>query len=150
MCLFNGIVESDIMSNPSEVAAPKLMKKLADIYFTKVTASAESAYSLSPRQSALWKSQQGDHTFAWLRAVPISGLGQTMNPNTYRCVLCYRMGVPLFSISTPCSTCSRVFTGDIFGDHMVSCVGIVGIKHRHNVVRDTLGDHSYSKERLPQ
>ncbi|CAO2820577.1 unnamed protein product [Amaranthus hypochondriacus] len=56
LCLFNGIVESDFMSNPSEVDAPKLMKKLADIYFTKVTASAESAYSLSPRQSALWKS----------------------------------------------------------------------------------------------
>ncbi|XP_071700272.1 uncharacterized protein [Rutidosis leptorrhynchoides] len=39
--------------NPSEVAAPILMKKLADVYFTKVTASAESTFSLSPRQSAL-------------------------------------------------------------------------------------------------
>ncbi|XP_071741930.1 uncharacterized protein [Rutidosis leptorrhynchoides] len=76
--------------NPSEVAAPILMKKLADVYFTKVTASAESTFSLSPRQSALWKSQQGDHTSAWLRAVPILGLGQTMNAKTYRCVLCYR------------------------------------------------------------
>ena len=43
LSLFNGTVESDILSNPSEVAAPKLMKKLADMYFTKVTASAESA-----------------------------------------------------------------------------------------------------------
>ncbi|XP_071708976.1 uncharacterized protein [Rutidosis leptorrhynchoides] len=107
--------------NPSEVAAPILMKKLADVYFTKVTASAESTFSLSPRQSALWKSQQGDHTSAWLRAVPILGLGQTMNAKTYRCVLCYRLGVPLFSISTACSACSRVFTRDIFGDHAVSC-----------------------------
>ncbi|GKC51141.1 hypothetical protein Tco_1073886 [Tanacetum coccineum] len=32
----------------------------------------------------------------------------------------------------------RVFTGYIYGDHVVSCVGIIGIKHRHNVVRDTL------------
>ncbi|GKB59970.1 hypothetical protein Tco_0916156 [Tanacetum coccineum] len=33
-----------------------------------------------------------------------------------------------------------VFTGDIYGDHDVSCVDIIGIKHRHNVVRDTLVD----------
>ncbi|XP_071714679.1 uncharacterized protein [Rutidosis leptorrhynchoides] len=129
--------------NPSEVAAPILMKKLADVYFTKVTASAESTFSLSPRQSALWKSQQGVHTSAWLRAVPILGLGQTMNAKTYRCVLCYRLGVPLFSISTACSACSRVFTGDIFGDHAVSCAGMVGIKHRHNIVRDSLVDVCY-------
>nr|GEW57592.1 hypothetical protein [Tanacetum cinerariifolium] len=36
--------------------------------------------------------------------------------------------------------CSKVFTGDIYGDHVVSCAGIIGIKHRHNVVRDTLVD----------
>nr|GEV70720.1 hypothetical protein [Tanacetum cinerariifolium] len=52
----------------------------------------------------------------WLRVVLISGLGQTMN------------------------ACSRVFTGDIYGDHVVSCVGIIDIKHRHNVVCDTLVD----------
>ncbi|GJV04877.1 hypothetical protein Tco_1338446 [Tanacetum coccineum] len=30
--------------------------------------------------------------------------------------------------------------GDIYGDHVVSCAGIIGIKHRHNVVCDTLVD----------
>ncbi|GKC42583.1 kinase-like domain, phloem protein 2-like protein [Tanacetum coccineum] len=50
------------------------------------------------------------------------------------------LGVPLFSVSKPCSACSRVFAGDIYGDHAVSCAGIIGIKHRHNVVRDTLVD----------
>ena len=30
--------------------------------------------------------------------------------------------------------------GDIFGDHAVSCAGSVGLKHRHNLVRDTLLD----------
>ncbi|GJW30403.1 hypothetical protein Tco_0047278 [Tanacetum coccineum] len=39
--------------------------------------------------------------------------------------------------------CSKVFMGDIYGDHVVSCAGIVGIKHRHNVVRDTLVDICY-------
>nr|GEU59410.1 hypothetical protein [Tanacetum cinerariifolium] len=70
---------TDIMSNSSEIAAPKLMKKLADIYFTRVTNTAESTFSLSLRHMALWKSQMEDHTFDWLRVVPISGLGQTMN-----------------------------------------------------------------------
>ncbi|GKB68757.1 hypothetical protein Tco_0930169, partial [Tanacetum coccineum] len=51
--------------------------------------------------------------------------------------------IPLFSMSKPCSACSRVFVGDIYGDHAVSCAGIIGIKHRHNVVRDTLVDICY-------
>ncbi|GJR30892.1 hypothetical protein Tco_1107124 [Tanacetum coccineum] len=89
---------------------------------------------------ALWQSQMEDHTSDWLRVVPISGLGQTINSKTYRCVLCYRLGVPIFSILKPCSACSRVFTGDIYGDRAVLCAGIIGIKHRHNIMRDTLVD----------
>ncbi|GKC89261.1 hypothetical protein Tco_1149910, partial [Tanacetum coccineum] len=81
-----------------------------------------------------------DHTSDWLRVVPISGIEQTMNGKTYRCVLCYPLGVLLFSISKPCSACSKVSTGDIYRDHAVSCAGIIGIKHRYNVVRDTLVD----------
>ncbi|GKA12916.1 hypothetical protein Tco_0692462 [Tanacetum coccineum] len=61
-----------------------------------------------------------------------------MKDGTYWSVLCYRLGVPLFSVAKACSACSNVFTGDIYGDHDVSCVGIIGIKHRHNLVRDTL------------
>ncbi|KAL6538342.1 hypothetical protein OROGR_012330 [Orobanche gracilis] len=140
LSLFVETTGSDLLSNPSEIAAPRLMKKLTDIYFAKVAASAESVFSLSPRQVALWKSQQGAHSSDWLRVVPISGLGQTMNGRTYRCVLGYRLGVALFPVSMPCSTCSRVFDGDLFGDHAVSCAGMVGIKHRHNIVRDTFLD----------
>nr|GFA97680.1 hypothetical protein [Tanacetum cinerariifolium] len=29
------------------------------------------------------------------------------------------------------------YAGDIYEDHVVSCVSIVGIKHQHNLVRDT-------------
>ncbi|GKE24549.1 hypothetical protein Tco_1436061 [Tanacetum coccineum] len=96
------------------------MKKMADIYFTRVTKDEESSYSLSPRQMALWQSQKEDHTSDWLRVVPISGLGQTMNGKTYGSVLCYRLGVLLFSVSKPCSACSRVFIEDIYGDHAIS------------------------------
>ncbi|GKC89749.1 hypothetical protein Tco_1150398 [Tanacetum coccineum] len=51
--------------------------------------------------------------------------------------------IPLFFVSKPCSACSRVFVGDIYGDHIVSYAGIIGIKHRHNIVRDTLVDICY-------
>nr|GFA20409.1 ABC transporter A family member 9-like [Tanacetum cinerariifolium]GFA25057.1 ABC transporter A family member 9-like [Tanacetum cinerariifolium] len=47
------------------------------------------------------------------------------------------------SVSKPCSACSRVFVGDIYGDHVILCAWIIGIKHRHNVVRDTLVDICY-------
>ncbi|GKC50693.1 hypothetical protein Tco_1073438 [Tanacetum coccineum] len=136
-------MEIDLLSNPSEIDAPKLMKKMTDIYFTRVTKDAESIFFVSPRQMALWKSQREDHTSDWLRAVPISGLGQTMDGKTYHCVLCYQLGIPLFSVSKPYSACSRVFAGDIYVDHVVSCVDITGIKHRHNVVRDTLVDFCF-------
>ncbi|GJW25839.1 hypothetical protein Tco_0039650 [Tanacetum coccineum] len=49
----------------------------------------------------------------------------------------------LFSVSKPCSGCSRVFVGDIYGDHVLSCAGIISIKHHHNVVCDTLVDICY-------
>ncbi|CAL1412206.1 unnamed protein product [Linum trigynum] len=101
------------------------MKKLEDIYFAKVVASSDSVFSLTTQQVALWKSQQSEHSSEWLRVVPIVGLGQTMNGRTYRSVLSYRLGVPLFLVSRPYSACSRVFDGDVFGDHVVSCVGIV-------------------------
>nr|GEX31074.1 hypothetical protein [Tanacetum cinerariifolium] len=109
---FNVKMKIDLLCNPSEIVALKLMKKLVDIYFTSVTQMAESTFSLSPRQMALWKSQMEDHTSDWLRVVLISGF----------------------------------FKGDIYGDHAVSCAGIVGIKHQHNVVRDTLVDICHRSE----
>ncbi|GJY18092.1 hypothetical protein Tco_0389583 [Tanacetum coccineum] len=63
---------------------------------------------------------------------------------TFKGSTCFSQGlkasVPLFSVSKPCSACSRVFTGDIYRDHDVSCAGNIGIKDRHNVVRDILVD----------
>ncbi|GKB71595.1 hypothetical protein Tco_0933007 [Tanacetum coccineum] len=100
LCVFNTSMETDLLSNPSGIAASKLIKKMADIYFTRVTKIAKSIFSLSLRQMALRKSQREDHTSDWLRKVPISGLGQTMN------------------------ACSRVFAGDFYGDHAISCAGI--------------------------
>ncbi|GKA31130.1 ankyrin repeat-containing protein ITN1-like protein, partial [Tanacetum coccineum] len=140
LCVFNTSMKIDFLGNPSEIAAPKLMKKMADIYFTRVIKDAKSSFDLSSRQMALWQYQREEHTSDWLHVVPISGLGQTMNDKTYRCVLCYRLSVPLFAISKACSACSKVFTGDVYGDHAVSCTGVIGIKHRQNAMHDTLVD----------
>ncbi|GKF91588.1 hypothetical protein Tco_0275289, partial [Tanacetum coccineum] len=56
LCVFNKAMEIDFLSTPSDVAAPKLMKKMVDIYFTRVTkdvessfSDVESSFSLSPR-----------------------------------------------------------------------------------------------------
>ncbi|GJW70303.1 hypothetical protein Tco_0127220 [Tanacetum coccineum] len=70
-------MEIELWCNPSEVAATYTHEKSTDIYFTSVTQMAESTFSLSSRQMALWRSQMEDHTSDWLRVVPISGLGQT-------------------------------------------------------------------------
>ncbi|GJR00232.1 hypothetical protein Tco_0523216 [Tanacetum coccineum] len=48
LSMFNTSMETDLFCNPSKITAPKLMKKMADIYFTRVTKNAESAFSLSP------------------------------------------------------------------------------------------------------
>ncbi|GJW87203.1 putative reverse transcriptase domain-containing protein [Tanacetum coccineum] len=94
---------------------------------------------------ALWQSQREDHTSDWLRVVPISGLGQTMNGKTYRSVLCYRLGVPLFSVSTPCSTCSRVFVGDIYGgSRCIMCWIIRRLSIFHNIGTWTTCRHLFS------
>ncbi|GKD39597.1 hypothetical protein Tco_1259804 [Tanacetum coccineum] len=74
--VFNTSMETDFFSNPSEIAAPKLMKKKADIYFTRVAKNAESTFSLPPRQMALWKSQMEDQTSDWLMTVPIYRWGR--------------------------------------------------------------------------
>ncbi|GJR69348.1 retrovirus-related pol polyprotein from transposon TNT 1-94 [Tanacetum coccineum] len=50
------------------------------------------------------------------------------------------LSVPLFSVSKPCSACSKVFMGDIYEEHVVTCADIIGFKHRDNVMRDTLVD----------
>ncbi|GKF19694.1 hypothetical protein Tco_0068332, partial [Tanacetum coccineum] len=53
LSVLNTSMETNLLSNPSEIAAPKLMKKMSDIYFTRVTKNAESTFSLSPRQMTL-------------------------------------------------------------------------------------------------
>ncbi|GJS64283.1 hypothetical protein Tco_0678847 [Tanacetum coccineum] len=101
LCAFYTKMETGLLSNASEIAAPKLMKKLADKYFTCVTQTAESTFSLSSRQMAL---------------CPL--------------IFCFEVVLNLL----------QSFYRRYYGDHVVSRVSIISIKHRHNVVRDTLVD----------
>ncbi|GJT70041.1 hypothetical protein Tco_1029327 [Tanacetum coccineum] len=98
---FNVKMEIELLSNPSEIAAPILMKKLTDIYFTSVTQMAESTFPLSPRQMALWQSQMEDHTSDWLRVVPISGLGQTTIGSLWGIFMGTMLCHVLFIVGTP-------------------------------------------------
>ncbi|GJZ74740.1 hypothetical protein Tco_0639205 [Tanacetum coccineum] len=106
LCVFNTKMETDLLSNTSEIAARKLIKKLADIYFTRVTQTAEFTFSLSSRQIAFVAISNGRLTLTdWLMVVSN---------------ICFGSDFML--------ACSKVFTGDIYGDHAVSCAGIFGIK----------------------
>ncbi|KAL6585441.1 hypothetical protein OROMI_002085 [Orobanche minor] len=67
-------------------------------------------------------------------------LGMTLDEYFYTIKFLYDQCLRIFMLSRPCSTCSRVFVEDLFGDHAVSCAGMVGTKHRHNLIRDTLLD----------
>nr|GEW05419.1 hypothetical protein [Tanacetum cinerariifolium]GEY12457.1 hypothetical protein [Tanacetum cinerariifolium] len=63
--------------------------------------------------------------------------------------ICYRSGISagkeidIGLDEEDAVTLLKVFMGDIYGDHAMSCAGIVGIKHRQNVVRDTFVDICY-------
>ncbi|GKE56052.1 hypothetical protein Tco_1495237 [Tanacetum coccineum] len=96
-------METDLLSNSSEIAAPKLMKNAESTFF----------YLLDRWPCGLLKG----------RIIHFSGLG--------------------WSLFLGWTNYERVFAGDIYGDHVVSCAGIIGIKHRHNVARNTLVDICY-------
>ncbi|GJS00068.1 hypothetical protein Tco_0316576 [Tanacetum coccineum] len=112
LCVFNMSMVADFLSNPSEIAAPKLMKKW-QIYISRGLLKIQNLHF--PYLIDRW---------------PCGNL-------KWRITLLTSLGRFLFL------ACSRVFAGDINGDHDVSCAGIIGIKHRHNIVRDTLVDICY-------
>ncbi|GJX49345.1 hypothetical protein Tco_0276190 [Tanacetum coccineum] len=75
-----------------------------------------------------------------MEILPVSTSNRTAVGTYVGVAASFQLSVPLFSILKLYSACSKVFAGDIYEDHVVSCAGIVGIKHRHNLVHDTLVD----------
>nr|GEV32753.1 hypothetical protein [Tanacetum cinerariifolium] len=48
LSVLNTSMETDLLSNPRKIISLKLMRKMADIYFIRVTKNAKSTFSLSP------------------------------------------------------------------------------------------------------
>ncbi|GJW46901.1 hypothetical protein Tco_0078547 [Tanacetum coccineum] len=73
LCVFNNAMEIDFLSYPSEVAAPKLMKKMTDIYFTQMALNnAQTKTNSSAFRSMLEKHQlTGPNFNEWLRALKL-------------------------------------------------------------------------------
>ena len=116
-----------------------MMKNLAKCYFCVIEKDLVPKYSLSPRHVAILSSIRAPHAQDFLFTIPIDGLGQRMNHRQFRAVFCYRLTIPMFSEGNICSSCN-VHRMDQWGDHAVHCSSEVGVKFRHNLVRDILVD----------
>ncbi|KAL5730364.1 hypothetical protein ACHQM5_003194 [Ranunculus cassubicifolius] len=136
---FNTHCQANIPSTFNNQAAPQFMHQLAVLYFDNVVKNVGKEYDLSPRQQAVWQCCQVPRTSDWLYAIPIDGLGQKMNDRQFRSVLCFRLTIPLFAAGSLCPSCGTKEL-DIWGDHATLCSSDVGVKWRHNVVRDVLTD----------
>nr|GEU30354.1 ribonuclease H-like domain-containing protein [Tanacetum cinerariifolium] len=115
------------------------MKTLAKCYFGVIKNDLVSNYSLSPRHVAILSCVRAPHAQDFLFTIPIDGLGQRMNHRQFCSVLCYRLAVPMFSEGSLYPSCN-VHRMDQWGDHDVHYSSEVGVKFRHNLVRDILVD----------
>ncbi|GJX69039.1 hypothetical protein Tco_0304766 [Tanacetum coccineum] len=120
LCVFNASMEIDFLGNPSEIAAPKLMKKMADIYFTRVAKDAESSFFLISPPDGLMAISKGGAYFGLASCGSDFWVG-TNNERLFQSLMgCY---------GEPRCIVRRCYWR-----------GVIGIKHRHNAVRDTLVD----------
>ena len=136
---FNTTCNIDMLSDTTCASAPHMMKTLAKCYFGVIEKDLVAKYSLSPRQVAILSCIRAPHAQDFLFTVPIDGLGQRMNHRQFRSVLCYRLSIPMFAEGSMCPSCN-VYRMDQWGDHAVHCSSDVGVKFRHNLVRDILVD----------
>ncbi|XP_026397561.1 uncharacterized protein LOC113292985 isoform X1 [Papaver somniferum] len=133
-----GLSVSDFSIND---AAPQCMKTLAVIYFGAVKERIPTNFSLTEWDLTLWHCNRTPHAMDFLKAIPIHGINQAIAPRQFRSVLIYRLGIPLFSKDSMCSSCNKLM--DVFGDHAVHCAGEVGQKFRHDLLKDVLADMCY-------
>ncbi|GJV99349.1 hypothetical protein Tco_1554601 [Tanacetum coccineum] len=175
LCAFNTKIKTGLLSNASEIAALKLMKKLADIYFAvedyelllevwyvigvatlRALVRAGDQTSGDARDFG-WKKVDIGHAdmllYSWDKEIDVCVDLIGSSPLTQNGMVDFVRGhavidaahqgygdpteadlkvlrdsrhwsVPLFSVTKPCSACSRVFMGDIYRDHAVSCAEV--------------------------
>lgn len=117
------------------------MKSLAIQYFEVVKKDMPSKFFMSERDTILWQSNRLDHAQDYLKAIPICGLNQTLGTRQFRAVVSYRLGIPMFNTIDVCACCKRKM--DVYGDHVLHCASEVGVKFRHDFVRDIVSDIFY-------
>ncbi|KAL5707554.1 hypothetical protein ACHQM5_018444 [Ranunculus cassubicifolius] len=64
---------------------------------------------------------------------------QKIEPRIFRSVIGYRLGISFFINNPVCPSC-KLERIDEFGDHALHCAAEIGVKHRHDLVRDLLFD----------
>ncbi|XP_026403738.1 uncharacterized protein LOC113299027 [Papaver somniferum] len=122
-------------------ASPQFMKTWAAKYFDFVKETLPSSFPLNEREVILWQHNREKHAMDFLKAIPIAGLNQTVGTRQFSVVLQYRLGIPFFESESSCSVCRRPM--DQYGDHAIHCASEVGIKFRHDMVRDGFADICY-------
>lgn len=121
--------------------APHYMKSLAAIYFGAIREKILTRFSFSTLEVTVWKCNRSDHAMDFLKAIPIPGLNQEVGSRQFSSVLQYRLAIPLFEEGNKCTCCRKLM--DIFGDHAIHCASEVGLKFRHDLVKDILADMCY-------
>ncbi|KAL5731086.1 hypothetical protein ACHQM5_003845 [Ranunculus cassubicifolius] len=115
------------------------MKLLAEKFFQYTVKHIGDSLELSPRHKALIHCLQAPYAQSYLLAVPIQGTGQKIEPRTFRSIIGYRLGIPFFINNPVCPSC-KLERMDEFGDHALHCAAEIGVKHRHDQVRDLIFD----------
>ncbi|XP_026417118.1 uncharacterized protein LOC113312589 [Papaver somniferum] len=133
-----GITSSLLNFDSASPPSMDSMHSLEVIYFESVKKQLPTNFNMSTRDCMLWQSNILKHAQDYLLAIPISGLNQTLGPTQFRCILSYRLGIPLFPKDSRCTSCNREM--DIYGDHALHCASEVGNKFRHDLVRDIFVD----------
>jgi heme/copper-type cytochrome/quinol oxidase subunit 2 len=60
-----------------------------------------------------------------------------MSPVEYHNILVYHLMIPPFSIYEVWSVCRKAYL-DQYGEYVVHCKELAGVKHRHDLVKDVL------------
>lgn len=114
-----------------------LQKKLGSLS-AKVRRDSLLAHPAPQRLHEVLLSSSLPHASAWLHALPLPRLGQSMLGVDFSCRLRYQLCIPIFLEGSPCPCCSEPL--DRWGDHAVQCRYGKGVSatSRHNAVRDVL------------
>jgi len=108
-----------------------------DTYYQRLADRLAVEVAPDPRLSLIFSLSRRAHATDFWFTLPISGLGQTLTPSSYRLGLRYRLGLPVFHKEVLCPRCELTLL-DKFGDHALHCRSRPGFKFRHDLVRDVL------------